>query len=216
MNKGIIIFLIVVTLMVFVAVFLVIMSLLVIKPPPTPPKQEQVNTTSSTTKPVSPLVINEKWAEHIRSNVPVNGFPPCFEDNSACKSIYGILASYNLLQKYFTLLDILSVMNCQYMNNKGIACNRTYLKDRTVMFTGMGGNPDNEHAITLVTAYTKAENLERPITKFVIAGVDLIEKEMRKIHDDTEISLQDKSRLQGFIADFYKSNIPDVIQQCRD
>lgn len=215
MNQGIIIFLIVITLMVFVAVFLVIMSLLVIKPPPAPPKQEPANSSSTTVKPV-PVVVNEKWAEHIRSNVTVDGFPPCFEQNPPCKSIYGILASYNFLQKYFTFLDILSVMNCQYMNNKGIACNRGYLKDRSVMFTGMGGDPDNEKAITIVRAYSKVDNLEQPIVKFTIAGVDLIQKEMQKIHDDTDISLQDKNRIQGFITDFYVSNIPGVIQQCKD
>lgn len=208
--------LILVVALILVVVFVVLVSTLVItpsndyKPSSSTPRTSSSPTASTDTKPPPPPTF---WSENIRGNPNFESFPPCFQKDPHSKNIYSIIARANLVQRYYTLLDTLSLLIC-LKEEQSRECKSIQIKDRLTQVLGMGGNPNDEDSkLKAMSFFPVNDNM---ISKLLVGSIYLTERQLKIIKDDPSLYKTDKEQLTGHLYTFYTTNIPTIYKLCLD
>lgn len=207
MPRIAIMIMVIVTTIIIFAVTAVILSLVVLKP--APKKQD----TSQSPYSVSYITRDPvMWTENTRNNSNGgNGMPPCFDISPACKNIYGIINSRNLVQRYQKFLDTLSIMCCQRKNNVR-DCSKVLTGERIQDLVNMGGDPYDKDAVEKAKAYAKVENTDA--SKLITTGINIIERHIIIMQNDDDLTREEKGQIRGFVNEFYGANLLTMYQQC--
>lgn len=151
------------------------------------------------------------YSENLRNNKNFEGFPPCYNMDPSAKNVFGILQRLNYVQRYYTLLDILSVILC-LKEDQSRQCDQRNIKDRLVQVLGMGGNPDDEESKKKAAAFIPInETLQ---SKFLVAALDLCERQVKVLRGDASVSKGDADQISGHIYSFYVANFATVYKTC--
>lgn len=181
-----------------VVLAVVAVSMIVISTPST--------TTATTASQPTPQYIS--WTENIRGNKNYELFPPCYQLDTSSKNIFGILSKLHLTQRYFNLLDVLSTMLC--LENK--TCTTIDVKDRYTQITGLGGNVDDKDVKALVMSFIPVN--ETMPSKFLVGCVYILERQLKLINSDNDITKQDKEQIKGHLYTFYASHLSVIYKTC--
>lgn len=208
--------LILVVALIIVVVFVVLVTTLVITPSTDykTSKPDHTSTNDTSTKKdevIKPPPPQTFWSENIRGNQSFESFPPCFQKDTNSKNIYAIIAKANLVQRYYTLLDILSLLLC-LKEEQTKECKSINIKDRLTQVLGMGGNPNDED--TKLKALSFFPVNENAISKLLVGCIYLIERQLKIIKDDASLYKTDKEQIVGYIYSFYTTNIPTLYKLC--
>lgn len=163
--------------------------------------------------PSEPALVQQPvtWSEIIRGNPSQNGFPPCYTNDNAAKAIYGILKSNNSVQKYYGLLDVLSILLC--LEQAQIKqCKDTNIKDRQVQITGMGGDPDDQDSKEYASTFFKNSNTT--MHRLLVASVYLIRRQLQIFETDYNINRVDKDQVKGHVYSFLSTHLPQLAKLC--
>lgn len=190
-------FTIIVVTLAVVAVSMIVIS--------TPNKTSSLTDTGSTPTPTPPPV---SWSENIRGNKNYELFPPCYQLDTSSKNIFGILSKLHLVQRYFNLLDVLSVMLCL----EAKTCTTIDVKDRYTQILGLGANVDDTDVKTLVMSFIPVN--ETNPSKFLVGCVYIIERQLKLINSDNDVSKTDKEQIKGHIYTFYSTHLSVIYKAC--
>jgi hypothetical protein len=169
----------------------------------------ELSRVSRNAKQINPSVI--PYSEEMRGMQKMNGeLPPCYGVSIDAVNIYKIIAGYKKTVVYKNFLDVMSVLLCQKQNGCG---KDSFLKDRRMQILG-AANPNDATAAQQVDALIDSFDPKTVIGQFLIASVHLLNRHMSSIQSDTEITAQDKERIQGHLLSFLSSNIPDMYAAC--
>lgn len=152
------------------------------------------------------------WSENIRNNKNVTEFPPCYENDHAAKTIYGIIRQNNSIRKYYTLLDMLSIMLClekAQINN----CKDTNISDRQMQITGLGGDPDDQNIREYASTFFEITN--KPMSRFLVSTMYLIHRQMQLLESDYNFDNEDKKQLKGQLYSFYTTHLKQMSKLCQ-
>jgi hypothetical protein len=153
------------------------------------------------------------WTENLRNNKNFESFPPCFERDSNAKNIFGIMLRLNLMQRYYHMIDVLSVLLClQQLQAK--ACRTSDIKDRMVQIVGLGGNANDKASQEKAAAFIPVN--DTLLSKFLVASIDLLEKQMKIMRSDSAVSKADADSVSGHLYSFYVANFPVIYKTCTD
>lgn len=189
--------------LILVAVFASLVSTLVI----TTPSASQP-TPSPASVPVMPAMY---WSENLRGNRNFELFPPCFQRDPYGKNIYGILARYNMVDRYYSLLDIMSLLLC-LEEAQTTQCKATNIKDRMVQLTGMGANPNDEEARKKASAFITVN--ESDASRLLVGAMHLLERQAKVMIVDKDIARPDIDQITGHLYSFYASHYPTIAKLC--
>ncbi len=184
-----------------VSLSVVAVSMIVISNPSTSPS----STPSPSPSPSPPQV---SWSENIRGNKNFDLFPPCYQIDSSSKSIFGILSRLHLIERYFNLLDVLSTMLC--LETK--TCNPNDIKDRFTQILGLGANVNDEDTKILTMSFIPVN--ETAPSKFLIGCVFILERQLKLISSDNDISKIDKEQIRGHLYTFYSTHLSVIYKAC--
>lgn len=148
------------------------------------------------------------WSENLRNNKNYAGFPPCYNTDVSSKTIYGILSRAQLVQRYFNLLDILSVLLCLKQG-----CSAQDVKDRYVQIVGMGANLNDEDARALVAGFAPLD--DTMISKLLVGAVHIIGRQLNVLRNDSVLSVEDRDKINGLIYTFYAAHLEDIYAACK-
>ena len=163
---------------------------------------------TTTTPPPSDITNTTSWSENIRGNKNFDLYPPCYNLDPSSKTIFGIISKLHLVQRYFTLLDVLSIMLC--LETK--TCDKFDIKDRYTQIIGLGANVDDKDIKTLIMSFIPVN--ETNPSKLLIGCVYLIEKQMKLINSDNDVSKIDKEQIKGHIYTFYSTHLSTIYKAC--
>jgi hypothetical protein len=195
---------IVVVAILVLTIFTIFTSIFVVSSPAPPAPSPSPSPSPSPPTPSPPLL---SWSENIRGNQnATGGFPPCYTDDSYAKRIYGIIASMNMTQRYYSLIDLLSILLCANQ------CDRLHLKDRMTQIVGMGGNADDNDIKYKAMNYIPVN--ETLPSRFIVASMYLIERQVKLIENDSSISVENKDLIKGNIYSFYVRNLSSIYKTC--
>ena len=170
----------------------------------------EVSKVSRSAKQIDPSVI--PYSEELRGMQKTNGeLPPCYSISIDAINIYKVIAGYKKTVTYKNILDVVSVILCQKQNG---CAKDSFLKDRRMQVLGAGGNPNDATAASQIDAIINDFDPKTVIGQFLIASVSLLNKYMSTLREDTEITPQDKERIQGYLMAFLSSTLPDVYSGC--
>lgn len=189
--------------------FTVFIVMIAFRNKPETTKQNIDYTSDTVSQPVTSRI---NWTEVTRGFVPTDPLPPCYETSSECKKIFTILKSYNMEKKYMMLLDVYSMLRCQDSQMRSRACSDTFLNDRIADLNTYGGNPNDADAIKIVKSVTNLQN--NKMGKLLVMATDLIEKQMKEIQNDGQISKSDKEQIVGFNSLFYRQHYDFMNKRC--
>jgi hypothetical protein len=131
--------------------------------------------------------------------------------DTSAKNIFGILQRLNYVQRYHALLDIMSILLC-LKEEQSRQCNQREIKDRLVHVVGMGGNPDDEESKKKAGAFIPVnETLQ---SKFIVAALDLCERQVKVMRGDASVSKIDADQISGHVYSFYVSNLATIYKAC--
>lgn len=151
------------------------------------------------------------WTENLRNNKNFDNFPPCFERDPSAKTIFGIILRLNLMQRYYHMIDVLSVLLClQQLQSR--ECRTADIKDRIVQIIGLGGNADDKASQQTAAAFIPINDTIQ--SKFLVASMDLLEKQMKIMRSDAAVSKADASSISGHLYSFYVTNFPEIYKKC--
>lgn len=198
---------IIVVFLIVISLLVVGLSLLVISTPPAPS-----NTASNTNTTTNPTKVYS-WSENLRGNNNFDKFPPCFQTDSSCKSIYGSLLNLNQVQKYYNMIDILALLLC--LEQKVSQCTTADIKDRLTQVLGMGANVSDKETIRLVKAFIPTiDKCESDKCKVIIGSIYILEIQMKIMANDTTISQEIKSLIKGHLYTFYTNRLLNIFKNC--
>lgn len=166
--------------------------------------------TNSEARPASAPVY---WSENLRNNKNFENFPPCFDMDASAKSIFGIILRLGLMQRYYNMIDILSIVLClKYLQNKG--CRSSDIKDRLVQLVGMGGSANDKDSQTKAAAFIPVNDTLQ--SKLLVTAVNLLERQMALMRNDSAVSKSDADAISGHLYSFYVNNLPGIYKTCVD
>lgn len=151
------------------------------------------------------------WSENLRNNKNYEGFPPCFNSDASAKTIFGMLQRLNYIQRYYTLIDVLSIILC-LRDTQSLRCNINDVRDRLVQIVGMGGNASDEESKTKATAFIPINDTMQ--SKLLVAALDLCERQMKVMRADTTVPRGDADKISGHLYSFYVANLSSAYKAC--
>lgn len=188
-----------------VIILTVVISMLFISQPSGP---VTVKTALSEPRPAATALF---WSENLRNNKNFEGFPPCYNTDTSAKNVFSILQRLNYVQRYYTLLDIMSILLC-LKEEQSRQCNQRDVKDRLVQVLGMGGNPNDEESKKKAAAFIPVnETLQ---SKLIVAALDLCERQVKVMRGDASVSKIDADQISGHVYSFYVSNLATIYKAC--
>lgn len=181
--------------------FLVLLAVIIVRKPSSKP---------SPVKPVS-LPINQQptivWSETKRGFYSSNDLPPCFQGTVDVSKIFMLLRALKLDTRYIQLLDVYSMLLCQ-----ANVCNPGFLDDRIRELSMYGADVNNKAAVEIVSSVTRLSN--NKTATFLVMACDVIEKQIAKMKNDTDISTVDKQAIIGYNSQFYRTNLDNINKKC--
>jgi hypothetical protein len=181
----------------------ILVSSLVLKKPST---DEQIPVAS--TRVPAPIL----WSENLRNNRNYDAYPPCFDLDINSKAIFSLIMGNNKLQKYKTLLDILSIVLCLKKARMNSCGSSLVVKDRLVQLLGMGADVNDATVKTKIQAFIPGD--ESDLSKLLRGAMYLIDGIINVILNDKDISKTDRENLVGNVYNFYNDNYPFIYRQC--
>lgn len=158
----------------------------------------------------SPPAPGINWSENLRNNVSNGNLPPCSQTDPFIKNIFTTLSKLNLVQRYFNLLDIMSIILCYEAD----ICNSVFDRERLVQVIGMGGDPQDKDSREYLKAFTTIQKTDTMTTRFLVACLNLIQKQTNLIKVDKDITRQDSDAILGHIYSFLVSHIDNIYKLC--
>lgn len=153
------------------------------------------------------------WSENLRNNKNFENFPPCFDMDASAKNIFGIILRLNLMQRYYNMIDLLSILLClRFMQDK--ACRSSDIRDRLVQVKGMGGNAEDRDSQNKASAFIPINDTLQ--SKMLVATLNLLERQMALMRNDSAVSKQDADAISGHLYSFYVNNFPAIYKKCMD
>lgn len=159
----------------------------------------------------SPVVSRINWSENNRG-FSSTIFAPCVDAAPELKKIHTLLKGYNLEKKYMMLLDVYSMLMCQEAQVRSRVCSDTFINDRLADLNTYGANPNDQNAVQIVKSATNLQN--NKMGKLLVMATNLIEKEMKYIQSDNQISKADKEQISGFNSLFYRQHYDFMNKRC--
>ena len=150
------------------------------------------------------------WYEESRKNIAFNKYPPCYDICGATRNIYDIFEKTKLINDYYVLLNVYSVILCQEAHAK--YCREEMVLERLRDLKNSGGNELDRDAQDIVRKHTKLQN--NHIGFLLVLATSIIIKELRKIVDDKRISDKDKKSIMNLNETFYKIHYDKITQLC--
>lgn len=199
---------------VILVLFVTLVSTLVITTPFGVSSSGGSSTTGVSPTPPSPPSVTGTsilWSENIRGFSNYETMPPCFQTDSYSKNIYAILARSHLIQRYYNMLDTISLLLCLEIAQKK-ECLAQNVRDRLTQLIGMGGNVDDESARTKASSFIQVN--DTLISKLLVAAIYIIERQMLLVENDTSLTKTDKEQLKGYVYSFYASHISTIYKLC--
>lgn len=160
---------------------------------------------------VTPVVSRINWTENNRG-FSSTIFAPCIDSASELKKIHSLLKGYNLEKKYMMLLDIYSMLMCQESQIRSRQCSDTFINDRLADLNTYGANPNDQYAVQIVKSVTNLQN--NKMGKLLVMATNLIEKQMKEIQSDNQISKSDKEQVSGYNSLFYRQHYDFMNKRC--
>ena len=160
---------------------------------------------------VSPVVSRINWTENNRG-FSSTIFAPCVDAASELKKLHTLLKGYNLEKKYMMLLDVYSMLMCQEAQVRSRQCSDTFINDRLADLNTYGANPNDQNAVQIVKSVTNLQN--NKMGKLLVMATNLIEKEMKDIQADNQISKADKEQISGYNSLFYRQHYDFMNKRC--
>lgn len=151
------------------------------------------------------------WSENLRNNKNYEGFPPCYNIDSSSKTIFGILQRLNYVQRYYSLLDVMSIILC-LRETQSRRCNINDIRDRLVQIVGMGGNANDADSKTKAAAFIPVN--ETMQSKLLVAALDLCERQIKVMRADPTVPKADVDQISGHIYSFYVANLASTYKAC--
>ena len=150
------------------------------------------------------------WSENLRKNESNGYMPPCSQSDPFIKYTFAVLRRLNLVSRYFTLLDVLSVILCYESDS----CNSVFDKERLTQVINMGGDPHDKDALAHLKSFAKVDKVDSPTTRFLVAALNLVQKQSNLIKIDKDIPRQDADAILGHIYAFNVSHIDNIYKLC--
>lgn len=151
--------------------------------------------------------INAYWYEESRGNSKYKKYPPCYDLCGATRKIFDILDKMNMINDYYILLNVYSVILCQEKY-----CRKNMLLERLRDLKNSGGNELDREAQQIVRQYAKLQNNE--IGFLLVLATSIIIRELHKLVNDNRISNQDKHNIFNLNNTFYATHYDKLTQAC--
>ena len=151
------------------------------------------------------------WIENSRFNsgnvISNKTYPPCFKLSKEGQEIYDILESKNLIATHKVLLEVISMILCQYKFLASKMCVDTMIEDRIRDMDALGYKRyDNRYRPKLLKLVGKYyETASQSSLEFLLRGLTLMEDELTKLSykvNETELD-QIKNLISRFNSQFF-------------
>jgi len=152
------------------------------------------------------MINNTYWYEESRGNKSLNKYPPCYNICAATRHIYHIFEKYNLINDYYVLLNVYSVILCQKTHAE--KRNQEMLLERLRDLKNSGGNELDKNAQNIVQQHTRLHNNQ--IGFLLVLATSIIIKELKKLDSDSRILDIDKQLIYKHNETFYTNHYDTV------
>ena len=160
----------------------------------------------------TPTASRINWTENTRGFQSSN-FPPCYEQSGEVRKVYAILKANNLEKKYMQLLDVYSILLCQYTQTESRPCSESYINDRLADLNAFGGDANNQRAQGIVKSITQLSN--NKVGKMLVMATDLIERQIESLKKEKDITTSDIEQIVGLNSMFYRQRYDLINKHCQ-
>lgn len=155
------------------------------------------------------------WIENSRYNLNDGKYPPCFNLSNNAKEIFDLLESNQLIVKHKVLLEVISMILCQYKYLSSKLCIDTMIQNRIQDLTALGYQRyDNRYRDLLknIIGNYLYENSSPLFLEFLLRSLTLIEEQIIKMKVDIANNKLEKIRL--LISNFYNEYFSLIAKGC--